>query len=40
LIKELTSVPTIAAKDGMKITLDDEIRVGKPNGQADLSHFL
>lgn len=40
LIKELISVPTIAAKDGMKITLDDEIRVGKPNGQADLSHFL
>jgi phosphoribosyl 1,2-cyclic phosphodiesterase len=40
LIKELTGVPTIAAKDGMKITLDDEIRAGRPNGQADLGRFI
>lgn len=40
LIKELTGVPTIAAKDGMKMTLNDEIRVGRPNGQADLGRFI
>jgi phosphoribosyl 1,2-cyclic phosphodiesterase len=40
LVKKLTGVPTVATKDGMRITLNDEIRIGKPKGQADLGQFI
>jgi len=40
LIEERTGVPTIAAKDGMHLTLGEEIQVGKPKKQVDLGSFM
>jgi len=40
LIESKTGIPTIAAKDGMHLTLGEEIQVGKPRKQVDLSRFM
>ncbi len=40
LIERRTGVPTTAAKDGMHLTLGEEIHVGRPDKQADLSSFM
>ena len=40
LIEERTGVPTAAAVDGMHITMGEEIRIGRPRRQLDLSRFM
>jgi len=40
LIKKKTGISTVAAKDGMSITLSDDISIGKPKKQAGLASFL
>ena len=40
LIERRTGVPTIAAKDGMHLTLGEEIQVGKHKKQVDLGSFM
>lgn len=40
LIERRTGVPTMAAKDGMQVTFGEDIQVGKPKKQADLSRFM
>jgi phosphoribosyl 1,2-cyclic phosphodiesterase len=40
LIERRAGIPTIAAKDGMHLTLGDAIQVGEPKNQADLSSFM
>ena len=40
LIERKTGIPTIAAKDGMHLTLGEEITVGKPKKQAGLESYL
>jgi hypothetical protein len=40
IIEKSTGVPTIAAKDGMRLIFGEEIGLGKPRREADLSHFF
>jgi len=40
LIQEETGIPTRAATDGMRVTFDKEIHVGKSKKQTDLSSFV
>jgi len=40
LIQEETGIPTRAAADGMRVTFDKEIHIGKTKNQADLSRFI
>jgi len=40
LIERRTGVPTIAAKDRMRLTLGEEIDIGKPKKQVDLGSFI
>jgi hypothetical protein len=40
IIEEKTDVPTVAAKYGMRILVGEEIRMGEPKRQADLSRFM
>lgn len=40
LIEKRTGTPTRAAKDGMYVTIGEEIHIGKPEKQADLGSFM
>jgi len=40
LIERRTGISTRAATDGMRMTLDKEIHIGKPKKQANLSSFM
>ena len=40
LIEEKTDVPTIAARYGMHISLEERVRTAEPKKQADLSLFM
>ena len=40
LIERRTGIPTIAAKDGMRLTLGEAIQVREPKKQADLSSYM
>lgn len=40
IIQQRTGVPTLAAVDGMHISIDNEIQVGKTKKQADLGSFM